>query len=135
VTFLKGEKPAPAMTGNGLLDPEHLGGRLDSKSTPSAAYRQANNKADAFERTREQTRTRGVTIESIMTHANFRLGVEDARAGRHPRFDESFGCWEYERGRLFACVAPVNMPVFIGRSLNPKAVALCYAAHKRGLIR
>jgi hypothetical protein len=93
---------------------------------PSGAY--------AFERTREQAQTRDVTLESIMTHANFRLGVEDARTGRHPRFDESSGCWSYERGRQFACIAPVDMPVFIGRSLNPKALALFAAAHHRGLI-
>jgi hypothetical protein len=48
--------------------------------------------------------------------------------------DPSNGQWDYERGRLFAHIAPLNMPLKIGGKLNPKAIALCNAAFDRKLV-
>jgi hypothetical protein len=62
----------------------------------------------------------------------FERGLCDARAGI--AFDWRIDSWEYERGRLFAHIAPLNMPLRIGRKLNPKAVALFDAAFDRRLI-
>lgn len=74
-----------------------------------------------------------------MRQAGFSRGVNDKRAGRpfdteivdDEDTDES---WAYERGRLWASLAPVNLPLFIGRKLNPKAVQLYSAASQRKLI-
>jgi hypothetical protein len=82
-----------------------------------------------------QVPTYGVTIEWIMSTAAFRRGVADRRAGRPMTYrgnDELH--WEYERGRLWASLAPVEMPLRIGGKLNPNAVALYEAAEDRKLI-
>ena len=89
---------------------------------------------------RAQVPTKGVTIEWIMGSPAFGLGFEDARKGIP--FDWRIGSdqpnannsWNYERGRLFAHIAPLGMPLRIDGYLNPKAVALCEAAFDRGLI-
>ena len=86
----------------------------------------------------EQIETVSVSIERIMGSKNFVLGVEDRRRGAPPRFDheETNGhdAWNYERGRLWASVAPFTMPLRIGKRLNPKAVALYAAAYTKGYI-
>jgi hypothetical protein len=86
----------------------------------------------------EQLPTRLMSIETVMRPVNFRLGVEDVRAGRRPRFDDpntDDGYWSYERGRQWGAVAPLSMPLWINGQLNPKAVTLLSVALKRGLIR
>jgi hypothetical protein len=81
----------------------------------------------------EQIETVIVDTVEIMRDAAFGRGVEDRRAGRP--FDQNLdGNWEYERGRLWASIAPVNMPLRIRGRINPKAVALFDAAYERGLI-
>ena len=63
----------------------------------------------------------------------FERGLNEARKGEP--FDWRVeDAWEYERGRLFGHIAPVDMPLRIGGKLNPKAVALCGAALARKLI-
>jgi hypothetical protein len=32
--------------------------------------------------------------------------------------------WDYERGRLWAVLAPLDMPLFIGKRVNKKALAI-----------
>jgi hypothetical protein len=74
----------------------------------------------------EQVETGRVTIEEIMGTAAFRRGVNDFRNGRPPAFDgPRADSWAYERGRLFAALAPRDMQVVSRRTkqLNPKAVA------------
>jgi hypothetical protein len=82
-----------------------------------------------------QARTSCTTTSAIMRSAAFRRGFEQARAGEPPQFD---GCcddpWAYERGRLFAYIAPLAMPLRADGKLNPKAVALFDAAWDRKLI-
>jgi hypothetical protein len=87
-----------------------------------------------MDRDHEQVETKLVSAESIMRRADFKRGVEDVRAGRAPAFDEFSHDWAYERGRLFASLAPVSMPVRIEGKLNPKAVALYRAASKRRFV-
>lgn len=82
-----------------------------------------------------------------MRSAAFAAGVNDGRAGQSPRYEDySFdqsegdaaasakinGHWNYERGRQWASIAPLSMPLRIEGKLNPKAVALYRAACKRG---
>jgi hypothetical protein len=87
-----------------------------------------------------QVKTRRVTVEWIMSTRSFALGVEDRRNGAPPQFDREetspnrLDQWEYERGRLWASLAPLTMPLRIGKKLNPKAVALCRVAFDRGYI-
>jgi hypothetical protein len=89
----------------------------------------------------EQVFTVGATITEIMSTEEFARGFEDARAGKP--FDwavglkhgsQTNGAWDYERGRLFAHIAPLTMPLRIKGKLNPVAVALCGAAFDRKLI-
>jgi hypothetical protein len=49
-------------------------------------------------------------------------------------FDADNGDWDYERGRAFGFIAPLDMPLRIGRALNPKAIALADAAFARKLL-
>ena len=71
------------------------------------------------------------TTSAIMRQPHFARGLADIRAGRP--FDTSLDddYWAYERGRLFGAIAPLSMPLFNGKSLNPKAVALCDAAFQQ----
>jgi hypothetical protein len=69
-----------------------------------------------------------------MRHADFREGFEDARYGRAPRYDD-YRDWFYERGRHFAYLCPMSMPLFIGKKLNPEAISLFYAAIDKRHIR
>ena len=89
-------------------------------------------------RKRAQVPTIRVTTARIMSSAAFELGLSDARRGIP--FDWRVGgadinaAWDYERGRSFAGLAPLNMPLRIGGKLNTKAVALYDAASNRKLI-
>jgi hypothetical protein len=74
-------------------------------------------------RLREQFPTRATSISTIMRSTSFRRGVDEARAGRPPRYD-AMDDWDYERGRQWGKAAPKTMPVLIGREVNPKAIAI-----------
>jgi hypothetical protein len=81
---------------------------------------------------RGQVRTYRVTIRRVMSSPEFELGLDDVRRGIP--FDWRINEWEYERGRLFGHIAPLDMPLRVGSQLNPKAVALYSAASERRLI-
>jgi hypothetical protein len=54
---------------------------------------------------------------------------------RPARFDELYDkFWSYERGRQFAMIAPISMPIKMGDRINPKALSLYHTAVKRGVI-
>jgi hypothetical protein len=73
----------------------------------------------------EQAPTSGTSPERIMKSREFSAGVADVRLGRAPRFDDPIARdWNYERGRMFALIAPMKMPTKIGKELNPKAVLI-----------
>jgi hypothetical protein len=80
----------------------------------------------------KQASTQSTTIRSIMSSPDFDLGLTDVRRGIP--FDWRNGAWEYERGRLFAHIAPLNMPLRIDGKLNPKAIALLEAAFYRKFV-
>jgi hypothetical protein len=80
-------------------------------------------------RVREQARTRPVSIHGIVASKEFARGVEEVRKGL--RFNPDEDSWNYERGRCFGHIAPLDMPLRIGRALNPKAVKLAEAAFDR----
>ena len=82
---------------------------------------------------RKQARTRSVSIRSIVASKDFARGLEEVRGGLP--FNPDIDSWNYERGRCFGFIAPLDMPVRIGGVLNPKAVALAEAAFKRKLLR
>jgi hypothetical protein len=76
------------------------------------------------------------SVIKIIAAAGFRHGFEQVRAGKAPEFD-AWGAdflWSYERGRLFAHIAPLSMPLWVKGTLNPKAVALYTAAGQRGYV-
>jgi hypothetical protein len=70
-----------------------------------------------------------------MRSPEFAWGVDSVRNGEAPDFD-SFDdrYWSYERGRLWACLAPRSMPLIIAGKLNPKAITLFDAASGRRYI-
>jgi len=80
----------------------------------------------------KQARTRGVSIRDIVASKEFARGLEEVRNGLP--FNPDNGSWNYERGRCFGFIAPLDMPLRIGRKLNPKALALAEAAFKRKLL-
>ena len=71
---------------------------------------------------RYQVRTSPTSAKRVMSHADFRVGFADARAGRPPRFDDYAQRWEYERGRQFGIVAPPGLKIISGDKLNPEAL-------------
>jgi hypothetical protein len=81
---------------------------------------------------REQAATRCVTTRSIVASRAFARGFDEVRRGLpfNPDIDE----WNYERGRSFGFIAPLDMPLRIGGRLNPKAVRLAEAAFNRKLL-
>lgn len=81
-----------------------------------------------------QAKTSCTTTSAIMRSTAFRRGFEHARAGEPPQFDGSSDPWAYERGRLFAYIAPLSMSLRSDGKLNPKAVTLFDAAYDRKLI-
>jgi hypothetical protein len=82
---------------------------------------------------RKQADTRRVSIRSIVASREFARGLNEVRNGRP--FDPDSDDWNYERGRAFGFIAPVDMPLRIGTVLNPKALRLADAAFSRKLLR
>ena len=80
-------------------------------------------------RIRKQVRTRRVSTYSIVASREFARGLDEVRKGL--AFNPDNGDWDYERGRAFGFIAPLDMPLRIGRKLNPKALALAEAAFER----
>lgn len=77
-----------------------------------------------------------VSPRVVMRHPLFRVGLEEVRAGRRPRYDDGDAdLWAYERGRQFGHIAPRSMLLWINGRLNPKAIALFKVATTRRLIR
>ena len=79
--------------------------------------------------TREQANTYCASVRSIVASREFARGLEEVR--NNVPFNPDNNDWEYERGRGFALIAPLNMPLRIGRRLNPKAVRLAEIALSR----
>jgi hypothetical protein len=81
----------------------------------------------------DQVPTRRVTIEEIMAQPHFMLGVADVRAlrGYRPDYDSwaANDQWGYDRGRIWATLAPKSLAVRRGGKINPDAVRL-YARHE-----
>ena len=82
--------------------------------------------------TRKQAHTRIVSIRSIVASREFARGLNEVRNGLpfNPNNDD----WDYERGRCFGFIAPLDMPLRIGVRLNPKALKLAEAAFARKLL-
>ena len=81
---------------------------------------------------REQARTHEVTLHSIVASKEFARGFDEVRRGLP--FKSDVDSWDYERGRCFGFIAPLDMPLRIGRALNPKALKLADAAFARKLL-
>ncbi len=79
-----------------------------------------------------QASTRPVSIRTIVASREFARGLDEVRNGLpfNPDDDE----WNYERGRCFGLIAPLDMPLRIGVRLNPKALKLAEAAFARKLL-
>jgi hypothetical protein len=81
---------------------------------------------------RKQARSYAASIRSIVASKEFARGVEEVRGGLP--FNPDNDNWNYERGRCFGFIAPLDMPLRIGGKLNPKAVKLADAAFDRKLL-
>jgi hypothetical protein len=81
---------------------------------------------------RRQADTYGVSLRSIVASREFARGFDEVRKGLP--FNPGNDAWDYERGRCFGFIAPLDMPLRIGRKLNPKALALAKAAFSRKLL-
>ena len=82
--------------------------------------------------TRDQADTIRVSIYSIVASLDFAQGLAEVRKGLP--FNPDINSWDYERGRCFGFIAPLNMPLRIRGRLNPKAVILAAAAFSRKLL-
>jgi hypothetical protein len=83
-------------------------------------------------RARKQVRTRRVSVRNIVRCPEFALGLDEVRKGLP--FNPDIDSWEYERGRCFGFIAPLDMPLRKGRALNPEALKLAETAFARRLI-
>jgi len=81
---------------------------------------------------KKQARTHCVSIHSIVASKEFARGLDEAR--NNLPFNADNDSWNYERGRCFGFIAPLDMPLRIGRALNPKALKLAEAAFARMLL-
>jgi hypothetical protein len=81
---------------------------------------------------REQARTHAVTTFDIVSSEEFARGLDEVR--REIPFNPDNDSWDYERGRCFGFIAPLDMPLRIKGKLNPKALALADAAFNRKLL-
>jgi hypothetical protein len=88
----------------------------------------------------KQVKTKLTTTAKIMSSPAFGVGFNDARTGipfdwrKGADTAGTNGAWDYERGRLFAHIAPITMLLYINSELNPEAVSLFDAASDRKLI-
>jgi hypothetical protein len=80
-------------------------------------------------RLEQQVPTKRVSTYEIVFSHEFLVGVEEVRNGGSPRFD-AMDNWDYERGRLWATLAPRNM-----HPRTPQAIRLFDAAFERKYIR
>ena len=80
-------------------------------------------------RLREQSDTRRVTLRRIVASREFARGLDEVRKGLP--FNSDNDDWNYERGRCFGFIAPLDMPLRTGTRLNPKALKLARAAFAR----
>jgi hypothetical protein len=71
---------------------------------------------------RKQADTRPASIRSIVASGEFARGLHEVRNGLP--FNPDNGHWDYERGRCFGFIAPLDMPLRIAGALNPKALKL-----------
>jgi hypothetical protein len=60
---------------------------------------------------RKQARTHAVSTRSIVASAEFARGLDEVRKGLP--FNPDNGDWNYERGRCFGFIAPLDMPLRI----------------------
>jgi hypothetical protein len=83
-------------------------------------------------RIRKQAHTHRVSIHSIVASREFARGFDEVR--KELPFNPDNGDWDYERGRCFGFIAPLDMPLRVGRAVNPKALKLAEAAFARKLL-
>ena len=80
----------------------------------------------------KQAHTRRVSVRSIVASREFARGLDEVR--NDLPFNADNDNWDYERGRYFGFIAPLDMPLRIGTRLNPKALKLAEVAFSRKLL-
>jgi hypothetical protein len=84
-----------------------------------------------------QVSTFPTSIAAIMGSPYFALGVADARAGRtyHRDYDTWRGNpqWNYDRGRLWAKLAPKSLPLKRNGKLTREAMNV-YERHRKEIL-
>lgn len=81
---------------------------------------------------RKQASTRPISTRDIVASREFARGFNEVRKGLP--FNPDNDDWNYERGRCFGFIAPLDMPLRIGRTLNPSALKLAEKAFSRRLL-
>jgi len=72
------------------------------------------------------------TTRKIVSSAEFARGLDEVRKGLPFNSDEDN--WDYERGRAFGFIAPLDMPLRIKGRLNWKALELADKAFNRSFL-
>jgi hypothetical protein len=72
--------------------------------------------------TKTQADTCRVSTRTIVASKAFARGLAEVR--KNLPFNPNDNSWDYERGRCFGFIAPLSMPLRIGRALNPRALKL-----------
>jgi hypothetical protein len=84
---------------------------------------------------RDQADADPITVAAIMRSKEFREGVADVRLGRPARYGDLIDdTWNYGRGRLWALIAPMRMPVMLGGRVNREAWVILARALADGTI-
>ena len=81
---------------------------------------------------REQANSYRASIHSIVASRAFARGLAEVRSNLP--FNADNDDWDYERGRCFGFIAPLDMPLRIGTRLNPKVRKLAEVAFSRKLL-
>jgi hypothetical protein len=84
-------------------------------------------------RVRAQASTRRVSTRTILYDPAFERGLRSVREGLP--FDDKETSWEYERGRQYGHLVPLDFQTRKGGKINPVALEILRTAFFRNWIR
>jgi hypothetical protein len=105
-----------------------LGGALVTRRLVAGKGNCVMKRRPSFDHDINQVPVLETTATEVMASPEFGVGVMEVRTGQAPRFDE-MNHWNYERGRLWATLAPTDMSPD-----SRKAVLLMEAAFLRKFV-
>jgi hypothetical protein len=81
---------------------------------------------------RKQANSYCASVRNIVASHEFARGLAEVR--NNLPFNADNDDWDYERGRCFGFITPLDMPLRIGTRLNPKVLKLAEVAFSRKLL-